>query len=175
MSSPFVGQLALFGFNFAPKGWAMCQGQLLSISQNTALFSLLGTFYGGDGKSNFALPDLQGAVPVHQGQGNGLSQYFIGESDGTQTVTLLISEMPAHPHSIKANAAPIPPPVGQVANNAPGQPAAATKLYVTGNGNVTLDPNTLTLVGGSQPHNNMMPTLTMNWCIAMQGVYPARS
>ena len=106
MSDAFVAEIRMFGFNFAPTGWALCNGQLMPISQNTALFSLLGTFYGGDGKSTFALPNLQGSVPVHQGQGQGLSQRFLGEQSGSQFVTLLLTEMPLHTHNMQANAAP---------------------------------------------------------------------
>jgi microcystin-dependent protein len=174
MANPFVGQLFLVAFNFAPKGWAFCNGQILPISQNTALFSLLGTNYGGDGKSTFALPNLQGAVPIGQGQGPGLSLYDLGQSGGETAVTLTASEIPQHTHSIHDNASPFPPPVGSPGGNSPGQPPAGTNLY-TGSHNVQMHPIALTPAGSGQPHNNMMPTLFLNWIIALQGVFPPRS
>jgi len=173
MADPFVAEIRMFGFNFAPTGWAQCNGQLLPISQNTALFSLLGTFYGGDGKSTFALPNLQGSVPVHQGQGQGLSERFLGEQSGAQFVTLLTSEIPVHTHSWSANAAP-------ATLNVPGNDrtlarASGGTAYKAGvNPNVQLAPEALSPAGGSLPHNNMMPYLTVNFCIALQGVFPAR-
>ena len=173
MADPFVAEIRIFPFNFPPKGWAFCDGQLLPISQNTALFSLLGTFYGGDGKSTFALPNFQGSVPVHQGQGQGLSQRFLGEQGGSETVTLLVSEIPFHTHTLQAFATPgdlKEPQDGAVLtrnqNGAIYNPATAPL--------VTMAPQTLTPAGGSLPHNNMMPYLTLNFCIAMQGVFPAR-
>jgi microcystin-dependent protein len=173
MADPFVAEIRIFPFNFPPKGWAFCDGQLLPLSQNTALFSLLGTFYGGDGKSTFALPDLQGSVPMHQGQGQGLSQRFLGEQSGSESVTLLVSEMPFHTHTLQAFATPADlkePQDGAVLtrnqNGAIYNPAVAPL--------VTMAPQALTPAGGSLPHNNMMPYLTLNFCIAMQGVFPAR-
>lgn len=170
---PFVAEIRIFPFNFPPKGWAFCDGQLLPLSQNTALFSLLGTFYGGDGKSTFALPNLQGSAPMHQGQGQGLSQRFLGEQGGSENVTLLVSEMPFHTHTLQASFTPgdlKEPQDGAVLtrnqNGAIYNPAAAPL--------VTMAPQTLTPAGGSLPHNNMMPYLTLNFCIAMQGVFPAR-
>lgn len=172
---PFVAEIRIFPFNFAPKGWAFCDGQLLPLSQNTALFSLLGTTYGGDGKSNFALPDLQGNAPMHPGQGPGLSLHDLGETGGTQTVTLIDSEMPSHNHSMNARpTGAVPPqasPVGFAparSNSRPYSPAGANS---TGQMNAT---GTLP-TGGSLPHNNMMPSLTLNFCIALQGVYPPRT
>ena len=173
MADPFVAEIRIFPFNFPPKGWAFCNGQLLPLSQNTALFSLLGTFYGGDGKSTFALPNLQGSVPVHQGQGSGLSQRFLGEQGGSQNVTLLVSEMPFHTHTLQASFTPADlkePQDGAVLtrnqNGAIYNPAVAPL--------VTMAPQTLTPAGGSLPHNNMMPYLTLNFIIAMQGVFPPR-
>lgn len=176
MSSPFVAEIRVFGFNFAPVGWAMCNGQLLPISQNTALFSLLGTFYGGDGKSTFALPNLQGAAAMHQGQGPGLSQRFLGEQSGAEFVTLLQSEIPVHTHSVQTHAAD------------PGDlqaPSTTRALARSGNGflyNPTTNANTgiaapqaIGVTGVSLPHNNMSPYLTLNFCIALQGVFPPRS
>jgi microcystin-dependent protein len=174
MSDPYVGQLTLVSFNFAPIGWELAQGQIMPISQNTALFSLLGTQYGGNGTSNFALPNLQGNVPVGVGQGPGLSQYFQGETGGSSTVTLLASETPNHNHTCLARAAlsnattPVgnslaDSKVGSIYNNtaSPLTPMAATALS--------------TFNGGSQPHENMMPYLAMNWIIAIQGVFPPRN
>jgi microcystin-dependent protein len=174
MADPFVAEIRIFGFNFAPKGWAFCNGQLLPISQNTALFSLLGTFYGGDGKSTFALPNLQASAAVGQGQGPGLSEYFIGQQGGSEFVTLLESEMPAHAHNIGANAT-----IGD--NNAPGPGVSLARSNnatayqnVTNQNVVQFSPQAISVAGGSLPHNNMMPYLTLNFCIAMQGVFPPR-
>jgi len=170
MADPFVAEIRIFPFNFAPKGWAFCDGQLLPLSQNTALFALLGTTYGGDGKSTFALPDLQGNVPVHPGQGPGLSLYDLGQQGGAETVTLLESEMPVHSHTLRAveDDGAFFTPVGQFL-------ASGNSMYVTGNtANTTMAPQVLTPAGGSLPHNNMMPYLTLNFCIALQGVFPPR-
>jgi microcystin-dependent protein len=172
MADPFVAEIRIFPFNFPPKGWAFCDGQLLPLSQNTALFSLLGTFYGGDGKSTFALPDLQGSVPMHQGQGQGLSQRFLGEQSGSESVTLLVTEMPFHTHTLQATAVPADlkePQDGTVlTRNVNGS------IYNPSGPLVTMAPEALTPAGGSLPHNNMMPYLTLNFCIAMQGVFPPR-
>jgi len=176
---PFVAEIRIFGFNFAPTGWAQCNGQLLPISQNTALFSLLGTFYGGDGKSTFALPDLEGNVPTSSGQGAGLQQWFIGEQQGSDTETLLLSEIPAHTHSfqaINANGTSADPSQavlgkGFYDNGASGGAAA---FYQTAAPNVTMRPDAIGVSGSSLPHNNLMPYLVLNYCIAMQGVFPPR-
>lgn len=160
-------------FNFAPRGWAFCNGQLLPISQNTALFSLLGTTYGGDGKSTFALPDLQGRAPMQWGQGPGLSYRDLGETGGSETVSVLDSEMPSHNHPLKAVN-----DVGDVNTPANMSMARSTggAVYNTANTPLTqLSVQTLTPSGGSQPHNNMQPYLTLNFCIAMQGVFPPRT
>jgi microcystin-dependent protein len=174
MSDPFVAEIRVVGFNFPPKGWAFCDGQLLPISQNTALFSLLGTFYGGDGKSTFGLPDLQDSVPIHQGQGKGLSEYFIGQKSGTQTVTLLESEMASHPHQASASIDDAqfqaPAPDRELATSNPGfayQSNDSSSL-------TTMNPQTLGIAGNSLPHNNMMPSLVLNFVIAMQGIFPPR-
>ena len=171
MADPFVSEIRIFGFNFPPKGWAQCAGQLLPISQNTALFALLGTYYGGDGKSTFALPNLQGSVAVAQGQGQGLSNYDLGQTGGVETVTLLQSEIPVHNHlmTVSGDVATERQPQGQ--NFAQG---VGVNYWDTQNPTVTLNPQALTVSGGSLPHNNMQPYLTMNVCIAMQGVFPAR-
>jgi|SRR5580658_7108419 microcystin-dependent protein len=175
MSNPFVAEIRIFPFNFAPTGWAFCAGQLLPISQNTALFSLLGTTYGGDGKSNFALPNMQGNVPMFYGQGPGLSLYDIGETGGSQNVTLLQTEMPAHPHALKAE-----PIAGNVNTPSPQVALArsdnATAYQTVTNTNVIqMAVNTVAPNGGNQPHNNLMPYLTLNFCIALQGVFPPRT
>jgi microcystin-dependent protein len=181
MSQPFVAEIRIMGFNFAPKGWALCNGQLLSISQNTALFSLLGTNFGGDGKSTFGLPNLQGASPIHAGnsQGPGLSQYFIGESGGVQNVTLVQTEMATHNHTLvgdTANASTASPGSNlYMAGQFPGNPAGAVWAYNLLTNTTSLNPAAITFTGGSLPHNNMMPYITLNFCIAMQGVYPARN
>lgn len=175
MSSPFVAEVRMFGFNFAPTGWAQCNGQLLPISQNTALFSLLGTTYGGDGKSTFALPDFQGSVPVGQGQGQGLSEYFLGQMSGVQSITLLQSEIPNHTHSIMATNSEIgnlngPDPLRSLARSSGASAYQTSAVSLT-----QLAPQALSLAGGSLPHNNMQPYLTINFCIAMQGIFPARN
>jgi microcystin-dependent protein len=171
---PFVAEIRIFPFNFAPKGWAFCDGQLLPLSQNTALFSLLGTTYGGNGKSNFALPNMQGNVPMHPGQGPGLSLHDLGETGGSETVTLLESEIPAHSHALMCQGAPAdtPTPIGdsfaRVIGATPYLPPAGAPL-------VAMSANALAPAGGDQPHNNMQPYLTLNFCIALQGVYPPRT
>jgi microcystin-dependent protein len=176
MADPFVAEIRIFPFNFPPKGWAFCDGQLLPISQNTALFSLLGTTYGGDGKSTFALPDLQGSAAMHPGQGAGLSLYDLGQVGGTESVTLLTSEMPAHPHSVgrALNDAgnSITPANSVWAQAAAGRGAAA--LYIDGSPTGQVNINALSITGGGLPHNNMQPYLTLNFCIALQGVFPPR-
>lgn len=174
MADPFVAEIRIFPFNFAPRGWAWCDGQLLPLSQNTALFSLLGTTYGGNGKSNFALPDLQGRAPMHPGQGPGLSLYDLGETGGTETVTLLESEMPAHPHQFNASGAPAD--AQQPTGNSPARVIGALP-YATPTG-APLVPMAFEAdvpAGGDMPHNNMMPYLTLYFCIALQGVFPPRT
>jgi microcystin-dependent protein len=172
MADIFLAEIRIFPFNFPPKGWAFCTGQLLSISQNTALFSLIGTYYGGNGQSNFGLPNLQGQVALGVGNGAGLSQYVQGETGGTDTVTLLQTEMPLHNHAAICDTTGGNDygPTGDfwapdVANgsNEYGSGAAANMAITA-----------LAVVGGSQPHNNLQPYLVMNYCIAMQGIYPSR-
>jgi microcystin-dependent protein len=179
MSDQFVAEMRIFPFNFPPTGWAFCDGQLMPISQNTALFSLLGTTYGGDGKSTFALPNMQGAAPMQPGQGGGLSERFLGEMSGTEAVTLLTSEMPLHTHQMSGCDA-------DATTNSPAGQLPAKGLWDSGTGGgiigaySSLTPNgqmnvqALTPAGGSLPHNNMQPTLTLNYCIALQGIFPAR-
>jgi microcystin-dependent protein len=173
MADPFVAEIRIFPFNFPPKGWAFCDGQLLPLSQNTALFSLLGTTYGGDGKSTFALPDMQGNVPLMWGQGAGLSLYDLGQTGGSEAVTLLVSEMPFHTHGMMGFAT--------LADlKEPQDGAVLTRslngdIYNTTATNIVqMAPEALTPAGGSLPHNNMMPYLTLNFCIALQGVFPPR-
>lgn len=174
MTDQFVAEIRIFGFDFAPTGWAQCNGQLMPISQNTALFSLLGTTYGGNGASTFGLPDFRGNVPLHAGQGPGLSERFWGEMGGAEFVTLLESETPAHNHQVRVS-----PDPGEIAT-----PGASTALARAQGGQsyqtnttanlVPMAPQTLTPAGGDLPHNNMMPYLTLNFCIALQGVFPPR-
>jgi microcystin-dependent protein len=175
MADPFVAEIRIFPFNFAPKGWALCNGQILPISQNTALFSLLGTTYGGDGKSTFALPDLQGSAPMHPGQGPGLSLHDLGETGGSDAVALLESEIPAHSHTIQAANFPAdvqaPQPDVALARTSGGNSYQTT----TNQNVVSMSPSALAPAGGDQPHNNMQPYLTLNFCIALQGVFPPRT
>jgi microcystin-dependent protein len=172
---PFVAEIRIFTGNFAPTGWALCDGQLLPISQNTALFSLLGTTYGGDGKSNFALPNLQGCAPMQAGQGPGLSLRDLGETGGEQAVTLLQTEMPAHSH-IAQGSSPggLPSPVGNIWGS--GQKGFGN-IYAPSSAptNVAMSPFATSITGGNLPHNNMPPFLGLTFIIALQGVFPARS
>lgn len=173
MADPFVAEIRPFGFTFAPTGWAQCNGQLLPISQNTALFSLLGTTYGGDGKTTFALPDLAGRAPLHAGQGPGLSVRDLGEQGGTSQVTLLSSEIPSHSHQLRAatqdNAdVAIPSASSSFAGSTGGT------LYQS-TADSTLAPQALSPAGSDLPHNNLQPYLVLNLCIALQGVFPPRS
>ena len=177
MSSPFLAEIRIWACNFAPTGWAFCDGLLLPISQNTALFSLLGTIYGGDGKTNFGLPNLQGSTPMHWGQSPGGSMHTIGELGGEANVTLLQTEMPQHPHALQANARNAnldnPSPQNSLARSTPGM------IYKTPTGTpvtpVPMANGVISAAGASQPHNNMQPYLTLNLCIALQGIYPPRS
>ena len=172
MADPFVAEIRIFPFSFPPKGWAFCNGQLMPISQNTALFSLLGTTYGGNGKSTFALPDLQGSAPMHPSQGPGLSLHDLGETGGSATVTLLESEIPAHSHAMRANTSD-PANVKLVNPNASFGISQDGQIYQANN-DVFLSPQALGPAGGDQPHNNMQPYLTLNFNIALQGVFPPR-
>lgn len=174
MADPFVAEIRIFPFNFAPKGWAFCNGQILPLSQNTALFSLLGTTYGGDGKSTFALPNMQGNVPMHPGQGPGLSLHDLGEMGGSETVTLLVSEIPAHSHTMIASTQDGGDSHPQ--NNLLAQ-GIGIAMYTDANTGpfVNMNPNALPPAGSSFPHNNMQPYLTLSFCIALQGVFPPRT
>lgn len=170
---PFVAEIRIVPFNFAPKGWALCDGQILPISQNTALFSLLGTTYGGDGKSTFALPDLQGSAAMGTGQGPGLSERFLGEQGGSQTVTLLQTEIPSHAHTMQATT--FPASASLASTGAAIARSGGGSAYAPAGGPAALmSPQTLAPAGGDQPHNNMMPYLTMYFIIALQGVFPPR-
>lgn len=171
---PFVAEIRIFPMTFVPKGWAWCEGQLLPLSQNTALFALLGTTYGGDGKSTFALPDLQGRAAMHPGQGLGLSNHFLGEEGGSQTVTLLQSEIPVHSHALVGTGED-----GTQGTLTPGVTLATSvggQIYQTDTSTtlISMNPTSLAPTGGDQPHNNMMPFLTFHFSIALQGVFPPR-
>jgi len=176
VTDQFLAEIRIFPFNFAPQGWAFCDGQLLDLDQNTALFSLLGTYYGGDGKSNFALPNLQGCAPIHtggDGPGPGTSQYYLGQSGGSDSVTLLASEIPVHNHTLKASNQPgeDATPGGEVLARSVG---ASLYQTTTGANLVLMSMQSLSIAGNSFPHNNMMPYLTLNFCIALQGIFPPR-
>jgi len=171
MSDQFVAEIRIFPFNFPPTGWAFCDGQLMPISQNTALFSLLGTTYGGDGKSTFALPDLQGNFPMQPGQALGGSLFVLGQQSGTQTVSLLVSEIPVHVHTANPKTS-----LGNSAtpNNTSWAGSQVAKQFVTAAPNKQMALETIGIAGSSFPHNNMPPYLTLNFCIALQGIFPAR-
>jgi|tagenome__1003787_1003787.scaffolds.fasta_scaffold20930899_2 microcystin-dependent protein len=191
MSTPFLGMIILVPYNFAPRGWAFCNGQILSIAQNTALFSLLGTTYGGDGRVTYALPDLRGRVPISQGQGPGLSNYDLGQSSGAETRTLLTSEMPLHTHvislsgvtaalNVKNAAGNRQTPVGNVlANEATGVTAmysnAAPDNAMGGSAVTLAGAPTAAAAGGNQPFDLRTPYLTLNYCIALEGIFPSRN
>jgi microcystin-dependent protein len=173
MSDQFVAEIRIFPFNFPPTGWAFCDGQLMPISQNTALFALLGTVYGGDGKSTFALPDMQGNAPMQPGQGQGLTDRFLGEQSGVESITLLNSEIPVHTHTMRAVSQPgdLADPTGRaIARASSGNPFQ----NVTNTNVVQMAFQGLAPAGGGLPHNNMQPYLTLNFCIALQGIFPQR-
>jgi microcystin-dependent protein len=176
VTDQFLAEIRIFSGNFAPAGWALCNGQLMPISQNTALFSLLGVNYGGDGRSTFGLPNLQGSVPLQQGQGAGLSDRVLGETGGESSVTLLSSELPGHTHPVMAVAAlgnSVTPSGASFASGRNGR--VATKMYSAGQApNVTMNPLAVGVTGGNQPHNNMPPYLTLTFIIALQGIFPQR-
>ena len=166
MTEPFLGEIRMMSFNFPPNGWALCNGQLLPINQNQALFALFGTMYGGNGQTNFALPNFRGCVPIHVGNG-----HVQGERAGSTSVTLSVQQMPTHTHPVRASSA------------ISGGQAVPTGRYLGGGNNVyrappastTLSPGSVTNAGGSQPHNNMQPYLTINFCVALQGIFPSRN
>ncbi|WHM40899.1 tail fiber protein [Streptomyces sp. BPTC-684] len=169
MSEPFVGEIRMVGFNFAPRGWAQCNGQLLPISQNTALFALLGTTYGGDGRTTFALPDLRGRVPLHQGAGPGLSPRTLGESTGAETVVLTAGQLPSHTHTLKGAA------TRQDTNRVTGAALSNSGYYSTQTPTADMHPEAVAATGGSQPHDNVQPVLCVNFVIALEGIFPSRS
>ncbi len=171
MGTPFIGEIRMFGGNFAPAGWAFCSGQLLPISGNDALFSLIGTTYGGDGQNTFALPDLRGRVPVHVGQGPGLSSYTLGQGGGSETVTLTSNQIPAHTHTPRASSG------GGTANSPANNVwAAATDVSPFNTApNVAMNPNAVGPAGGSQPHENMLPFLAVNFIISLFGIFPSQT
>jgi microcystin-dependent protein len=176
MSSPYLAEIRIFAGNFAPHGWATCDGQLLPISQNTALFSLLGTFYGGNGTSNFALPNMQGRGPMHFGQGAGLTQRVIGETGGEQNVTLIQTEMPQHTHTVQVSTATdhLASPNGNTWGT--GQRGMGNVYAPSSPGNnVQMDPFGTALAGGNLPHNNLPPYLVLTFIIAQVGIYPSRN
>ena len=165
MSEPFLSEIKIVSFNFPPKGWALCNGQLLPINQNQALFSLLGTTYGGNGQTNFALPNIRGRVPIHIGNGHTL-----GEAAGSTSVTVNIQQLPTHLHALQATNTN-----GAIANPTNAVLGAANNFYTNPVSLTTLNPASVTSVGGSQPHNNMMPYLVLNFIIALQGIFPSRN
>jgi len=179
MSEPFLGEIKIFPYNFAPPGWAFCSGQVLSIAQNTALFSLLGTTYGGNGQTTFALPDLGGRRAYHPGQGPGLSPVAQGEMTGTETVSLVTGEMPAHTHPVVAvrggpSSGPTTSPAGATwSNEVKGSPQNTP--YTDGQPNTTMSPASMGIAGGGGAHENRPPYLVLSFCIALQGVYPSRN
>ena len=174
MADPFLGEIRMFGGNFAPTGWALCNGQLLSIAQNTALFSILGTFYGGNGTTTFGLPDLRGRVPVHQGQGNGLSPYVVGQMSGTENVTLLSTQMPTHTHTVQCDgqAGGKTNPTGNFPGTVGG--TSQEKMYSAAN-NASMAPAMIGPSGGNQPHPNIQPILCVTFIIALVGIFPSRN
>jgi microcystin-dependent protein len=170
---PYLGEIRMFAGNFAPRGWAFCNGSLMPISQNTALFSILGTQFGGDGRTNFALPDLRGRVPMHKGQGPGLSERTIGEESGESAVTVQINEMPGHNHVANSVSTQTgKDPTATVWANSGG--GRTGKSVYSANPSVTMNPNAIGVAGGSQPHNNLQPYLAVNFIIALEGVFPSR-
>jgi microcystin-dependent protein len=172
MSEPFVGEIRMFGFGFAPQGWAQCNGQLLPINQYQALFSLLGTTYGGDGVANFALPDMRSRVPAGQGQGPGLSPYAEGQAGGAETVTLTAAQMPGHTHPVKASSSP----AGSDQPEGRALARSASHIYTaTPDASTVMNAAMLADAGGSQPHDNIQPYLAVNFCIATAGIYPSRT
>ena len=166
MAEPFLSEIRIMSFNFAPKGWALCNGQLLPINQNQALFALLGTTYGGNGQTTFALPNLRGQVPIHMGSGHSL-----GERGGSTAVTINMQTMPTHIHPLMASGNPA------ATNNPPGQVFASSNVFVyrAPSSLTPIEPSTVSSVGGSQPHNNMQPYLVLNFCIALQGIFPSQN
>jgi microcystin-dependent protein len=173
MADPYIGEIRMFGGNFAPLGWAFCEGQLLSIGENEALFSLIGTIYGGDGVNNFALPDLRGRLPLHAGQKPGTSFYTIGQVGGVEAVTLLANQLPAHSHPVRASSAPGDSPGPQ--NEFWSSNSVPVNVYSSVVPNVSLNPSAVGNSGGNQPHDNMQPYLAVSFIIALEGIYPPQN
>ena len=178
MSNPYLGEIRMFAGNFAPRGFALCQGQLLAISQNDTLFALIGTTYGGDGQVTFGLPDMRSRLPINQGQGPGLSSYVIGQMSGTESVTLIAQQMPSHSHSLSATTATASQPA-PTSTSFPATLLGTAELYAIPGTNPlkqgALNPNSVSATGGNQPHNNLMPILAINFIIALEGVFPSRN
>jgi microcystin-dependent protein len=175
---PYIGEIMMWGGNFAPRGWAFCNGQVLSIAQNSALFSILGNAYGGDGQTTFALPDLRGRVPMHWGDGPGLTPRTLGEAAGSEAVTLLSTQMPAHNHTLNAsgaNADSDSPQGGLLAQSFDQGNNQSVSTYRGGNPDVTLSPLSVGSAGGTQPHDNVQPFRCVTFVIALEGIYPSRS
>ena len=172
MAQPYVGEIRMFGGNFAPLGWAFCNGALQSISQNQTLYQLLGTTYGGDGVNTFGLPDLQGRIPVHQGQGAGLQNYVLGQKGGVETVTLTVAQLPSHSHTAMGSASggAASTPMGATWGNS----AIANKSFGPGtSANNSMNPGSMGMTGGNQPHDNLLPFVVLSFIIALNGVYPS--
>jgi microcystin-dependent protein len=174
MSEPFIGIITIFGGNFAPVGWAYCNGQQMPIAQYEALFTLLGTTYGGDGQNTFALPDMRSRMPIHSGQGTGLSQYRVGQTGGSEQVTLLANQMPPHNHVARASTTSNQTvPTNNVWGG--GDSSSPTALYTSGPVDATMSSKATNGAGGSQPHQNVQPILAMNFIIALEGIYPSQA
>lgn len=173
MAQPYIGEIRMFGGNFAPAGWAFCDGQLMAIAENDALFALIGTTYGGDGQSTFALPDLRGRLPIHQGSGLGLPTYTLAEAAGSESVTLTTNQMPQHTHAFVADSSL----TGLSPNPAGSIPAGSTTIdaYINDIADQTLAPQSVSAVGGSQSHDNMMPFVTLSFIISLYGIFPSQS
>lgn len=177
MSEPFVGEIRMFAGNFAPRSWAFCDGQLLAVSQNDALFSLFGTIYGGDGRTTFGLPDMRGRIPLHAGTGPGLSPRKLGSKGGSEKETLTINQIPSHNHTISVSTdfALETDPTGRVLAESQTPANTGRKIYANSGGNINLKSDAFTKTGGSQSHTNLMPTLCVNFIVALVGIYPSRS
>ena len=179
MSDPFIGQIVSFGFTFAPVNWALCQGQTIPISQNDALYNLLGTTFGGDGVNTFALPNLSGRIPVNQGQGGGLSSYVMGQVSGTESVTLTTNTIPSHTHTVVASSSAgtsnTPSAGAYLSDEGPGTPAVSTYVAGTPATQTALAGTTISQTGNSLPHENRQPFLCINYCIALFGIYPSQN
>jgi microcystin-dependent protein len=172
VSEPFIGEIKMVGFNFAPRGYAQCNGQILPIAQNTALFSLLGTTYGGNGQTTFALPDLRSRIPIHTGQGPGLSNYSLGQASGTETVTLTANQLPPHNHTVNASTTATSK---NPTNNVPAVTGAGSSYADAPSPSTTMNAGMVTGGGSGQPHDNVQPYLCINFVIALEGIFPSRN